>query len=569
MSSFDPFEEIPAASPGDLLSPQTQADLPVGSAGESLGVIVRGSLSKGLDLKLDPGVSLETLRAGMFAVAGGEMFDFFSLVTDLELTATNPEAVDAPPPAPGSLLRQVLAGDSLYTRAMLRPHLMVNRAEPDAKKALLPVKTIPGHFTVVRRATPEDVNRVFGSEEQSPYHFHIGEPLEMDEIPVCLNLEAFAERSNGIFGKSGTGKTFLTRLMLCGLVHKNAGVNLIFDMHGEYGWRGTDEGRPGGSTKGLRELYPDRVQVFTLDPRPTVKYDREIRIPYSFLEPEDILSLQKVIGLTSTSAENSYLLQRRFGRHWFARTLDMDTKEVAEEEDAHQGAMQALRRKLGRLQKECSGFLWPDERVVEDAIPLVLRNLEQGIHTVIDFGRYSQLIHYILVANILTRRIDEQWREKSEQHFSDPDRHPRPPRLVITIEEAHKFLEPGIAEQTIFGRIARELRKYNVTLLVVDQRPSQIQKEVLSQLGTKFCCLLDDESDVEAVLAGTSGSGGLRSVLASLDTRQQALVFGHALPMPVVVKTRSYDEQFWKTVGYLPPEERSARAREDRKRLWD
>src|SRR2546423_6835731 len=137
----------------------------------------------------------------------------------------------------------------------------------------------------------------------------------------------------------------------------------------------------------------------------------------------------------------------------------------------------------------------------------------------------------MLVANLLTRRIDERWREKTELYLSAPEREARPPRLVITIEEAHKFLEPGIADQTIFGRIARELRKYSVTLLVVDQRPSQIQREVLSQMGTKICCLLDDARDVDAVLEGTSGSGGLRSVLASLDTRQQALIFGHALPI--------------------------------------
>ena len=36
---------------------------------------------------------------------------------------------------------------------------------------------------------------------------------------------------------------------------------------------------------------------------------------------------------------------------------------------------------------------------------------------------------------------------------------------MITIEEAHKFLDPAIAGHTIFGTIARELRKYNVTLL--------------------------------------------------------------------------------------------------------
>ncbi len=64
---------------------------------DRLGVIVRGSLSKGLELKLDPRVPLESLRAGMFAIADGQTFDFFSLVTDLELTATAPEALDAPP----------------------------------------------------------------------------------------------------------------------------------------------------------------------------------------------------------------------------------------------------------------------------------------------------------------------------------------------------------------------------------------------------------------------------------------------------------------------------------------
>lgn len=534
---------------------------------DRLGIIVRGSLSKGLELKLDSDVSLETLRTGMFAIAGGSVYDFFSLVTDLELTATHPEALEAPPPAPGSLLGEVLAGDSLYTRATLRPHLMVEQQPVDPAAALQPVKTIPAHFTEVRRATPEDVSRVFGGE-QTESHFQIGSPLEMEEIPLCVNLNSFAERSNGIFGKSGTGKTFLTRLVLCGLVQKNAAVNLIFDMHGEYGWKGTDEGSASGQTKGLKQLFFDRVQVFTLDPRPTVNADWAIRIPYSFLDPEDVLSLQKVLSLTPTAAENSYLLQRRFGRNWFGETLNMDAREVASEEQAHEGSMAALRRKLSRLAHECEGFLRPDGEAGEDAVDRIIANLERGVHTVIDFGRYSRLAHYILVANILTRRIDEKWREKTEKHLSDTARYPKPPRVVITIEEAHKFLEPGIADQTIFGRIARELRKYNVTLLVVDQRPSQIEREVLSQLGTKICCLLDDEHDVEAVLAGTSGSGGLRSVLASLDTRQQALVFGHALPMPVVVKTRSYDEAFWKSLGVRNETERREQAKKDRS-LWD
>ena len=112
--------------------------------------------------------------------------------------------------------------------------------------------------------------------------------------------------------------------------------------------------------------------------------------------------------------------------------------------------------------------------------------------------------------------------------------------MTIVIEEAHRFLSPAVASQSPFGLIAREMRKNNVTLLVVDQRPSAIDPEVLSQVGTKVCCLLDDERDVDAVMAGASGSRELRSVLAGLRSRQQSLFFGEAVPIPVAVQVRDY-----------------------------
>jgi len=152
------------------------------------------------------------------------------------------------------------------------------------------------------------------------------------------------------------------------------------------------------------------------------------------------------------------------------------------------------------------------------------------------------------VANILTRRIHRKYVELTEKALGDPALKPRP--LMITIEEAHKFLSPGLAQQTSFGIIARELRKYNVTLLVVDQRPSGIDPEVLSQLGTRVTCLLNDERDIDAVLTGISGAQALRGVLASLDSKQQALLLGHAVPMPVVVQSRTYDNaEFRRSMG--------------------
>ena len=125
-------------------------------------------------------------------------------------------------------------------------------------------------------------------------------------------------------------------------------------------------------------------------------------------------------------------------------------------------------------------------------------------------------------------------------------------RLVIFVEEAHKFLTPEVASQTIFGAIARELRKYNVTLMIVDQRPSGIDSEVMSQLGTRLSCALNDDRDMNAVLMGARDAGQLRNVLSRLDSKQQALVFGHAVPMPVVVRPRDYDEAFYADMGSGP-----------------
>jgi len=174
----------------------------------------------------------------------------------------------------------------------------------------------------------------------------------------------------------------------------------------------------------------------------------------------------------------------------------------------------------------------------DNAVKRILEYLERDINVVLEFGRYTDVTAYILVANLLTRRIHAQYRERMEKAIGEDIAPPHP--LVITLEEAHRFLNPGVADQTIFGTIAREMRKYNVTLLVIDQRPSGIDDEVMSQLGTKITCLLDNERDIDSVLSGVSGKSELKSVLARLESRQQALIFGHAVPMPVVVRTREY-----------------------------
>ena len=534
---------------------------------QRVGVVVSGSLIGGLEMKLDEWHSVEDIRAGKFVVIEGEKSRFFCMVTDVRLDATNQQVLADPPGEEEDLMRQVLHGTATYGTVCLRPLLMTEKEGERVAAAEEPhlVKTIPVHFSVVCEAEEEDVNRIFGSEDFGPRYFHIGRPLDM-ETPICIDLEGFIERSNGIFGKTGTGKTFLTRLVLAGLIHKNRAVNLIFDMHSEYGWQATQEsGSSSGSfVKGLKQLFGSKVSIFTLDPesarRRNVQSDFVVKIPYNQITVEDIASLADELNLNPTAVESAYLVVSKFGRDWLSTLIRQDPKDIKDFADhvgAHPESISALHRKLKRLEK----FDFLQEHVVDDAVFRIMEYLEKGTNIVLEFGQQSSFLCYMLVANILTRRIHDLYVQKTEQYLATRRPQEKPKQLIITIEEAHKFLNPMAARQTIFGTIAREMRKYFVSLLIVDQRPSSIDDEVMSQIGTRVTSLLSDEKDIAAVLTGVSNASWLRSVLASLDSKQQALLMGHAVPMPVVIRTRDYDSVFYASLGHVEGEALAQKAR--------
>ncbi|MCI0880037.1 MAG: ATP-binding protein, partial [Chloroflexi bacterium] len=317
------------------------------------------------------------------------------------------------------------------------------------------------------------------------------------------------------------------------------------------------------NVKGLKQLFPSQVATFTLDEasarRRGVSTDEVVRIGYSEIEPEDVELLRETLNLSDVAASAAFNLQQHFGpREWLQRFLELQgpaVNELATEIQVHPSALGSLHNRLSRLKR----FDFLVEKSGHDAANRMIEHLDRGKHVVLEFGRYGRdLTAYMLVSNLLTRRIHNRYVDRMEEAEGGQGRSPRP--LVIVIEEAHKFLSPAVASHTIFGIIARELRKYNVTLMVIDQRPSAIDSEVMSQLGTRLTCLLDNDRDIEAVLSGTPGSRQLRTVLARLEAKQQALIFGHALPMPVVVRIREYGSpesyaQFSRSEDALPAQE--------------
>ncbi len=515
-----------------------------------MGHILSGSLTEGFVMRIAPEVQLEEIKTGKFLCIIGNQYKFFSLITDLSLEVTHPDILLFPPSPQETMLTTLLHQRDIYATAVLKPMLMLTK-----ENHAIPVKTVPPHFATVYEADNNDVALIFGDEaEPSKKYFTIGVPLDMT-TPVCLDLEKLTERSNGIFGKTGTGKTFITRLILAGLINNDKAVNLIFDMHSEYGLQARKEGNDNSFVKGLKTLFPDRVAIFSLDPESTRRRggnpDVVLELTYQSIQVEDILALQDELNLHTTALETAYLLTAHYKQNWLQTLLDNgdNLKEFANGIGANQESIAALYRKLKRIDR--LPFIKPASAgAVKDysSIDQMLDYIDRGISIVVEFGNYTSSFVYLLISNMITRRIHSTYINKTERFLGSQKKEDEPRKLLITIEEAHKFLNPQAARQTIFGTIAREMRKYYVSLLVVDQRPSGIDEEIISQIGTKIVAQLSDEKDISSVLTGINNASHLRSILATLDTKKQVLVLGHAVAMPVVIQTREYNEAFYRAM---------------------
>jgi DNA helicase HerA-like ATPase len=511
--------------------------------GDQLGVVTGGGFAAGLEVRLD-GASSEELQVGSFVVLQGDHNRYFSLLSDLQLQVTDP-AVTSDPPIDSPFLAAALRGIHTYTQAVVRPSLVLEDAdELTGDPRPTAVRTIPAHFAVMRRAREEDFDVVFGAE--SDERFALGSPIAMEHVQVPIDLSKLIERSSGIFGQTGAGKSVLARLVLFGLIKSNLASTLVFDMHGEYA--SAQPSKPG--IPGLRDLFgASRIKVYSLDSRDS-DAQNHIRIGLNQIEPADIELLTDELNLNDTFFATSYLLRRHFNEQWLARLLEMEDADIevfASESGAHAGALSALRRKLLYLE-DCD---YTVRTRSDDPVRDIVALLERGEHVVVQFGPRHRLRDYMLVANLLTRRIHEKYTERSETARSNGAGERR--ALVVVLEEAHKFLNAQAAKQSIFGTIAREMRKFGVSLLVVDQRPSGIDSEVMSQLGTRISGLLTDENDIAAVLSGTSDRSSLRGMLASLEPSQQCLVVGHAIPMPMILRTRDYSFELGKLLDGKGP----------------
>ena len=167
-----------------------------------VGVVTDGAFNAFLTVRLDPGRSSEQVRIVDFVIIEGEEYLYFSLISDIQLRATDKSLLADPPRDASPFIRRALAGTSTYATVQIKPMLMIEKPQEgemvDVLAAPQPVRTIPMHFATLRQATHGDFRVVFGEEDKT--HFSMG-----TRNP---DLRRFTTAS----GKAGRGIPYRARL---------------------------------------------------------------------------------------------------------------------------------------------------------------------------------------------------------------------------------------------------------------------------------------------------------------------------------------------------------------------
>jgi DNA helicase HerA-like ATPase len=130
---------------------------------------------------------------------------------------------------------------------------------------------------------------------------------------------------------------------------------------------------------------------------------------------------------------------------------------------------------------------------------------------------------------------------------------------LLVLEEAHHYLrtiinnDAVVADALAYERLAKEGRKFGLSMWISTQRPSELSSTVLSQCGTWICFRTAGQADMNAIGAATEWLDKRELTAIAGLPRQQAIFFGAGVPLPTRIiipnanpKPRSHDPKYSK-----------------------
>lgn len=339
---------------------------------------------------------------------------------------------------------------------------------------------------------------------------------------VGINIEAIP-RMMGMFGMTGSGKTN-TELILNAQIVDNSPktVALIFDFAGQL-----LEGKEITPQRGLQNhpLFHTKVQYYSAR-------GGKIAIGLRSITPHMLPALFP--DIQPPQLKVAWALYRKLGETWIEETRAVNASNGYSGVGKLAGytgktALEALMLKLNSLSSE----LFPP--TAYNFVNSVAQNICKGITCLVDISGISseeQNRITCLAASAVAQHYKRMWEENYEEWQ-------KLPTLLITLEEAHEFLNPE-KPRNIFSDIALTYRKYRVGLNAVTPRPSKINFDVFAELWTKVIMKTELQRDRNWLTTNTPYLEYSDTEIKMLDVGEALLISEPKIRFAVPIKVMHY-----------------------------
>jgi hypothetical protein len=389
---------------------------------------------------------------------------------------------------------------------------------------------------------PALIDSIYGSYAEGD--FAIGKLSLLPEQSAKINLDAFLTRHAAILGQTGGGKSWTVASLIQKMCGFQQATIVLFDLHGEY-----------------TKTFGDSADVISAN---------DLELPYWLMNSEELLGL--MVDRSESAAPNQIakfkeLLQSAKEAHAenkalglkkitidtpvffdFANILNefrrLDTEMVAGTTKEKQGPLfgqfyRLLMRVDSRLNDRRYDLIFKPKTYntsasMEDLFRRLLgeKSGDRKKVVVVDLSPVPFDVRASVISLILRCLFDfAYWHRRV-----NTERYP----ISVFADEAHIYLCDGDtateAAKHSAERIAKEGRKYGISLTVISQRPREVSATILSQCNSFLCLRIsnpDDQSYVRNLLPDSVR--GISSMFSTLR-RGEAILLGDSVMMPTRIK---------------------------------
>lgn len=413
------------------------------------------------------------------------------------------------------------------------------------------VSSLPCLDDPVLAASSEDTATVYAMPQRQAVR--IGTIHQDPSVSAHVSVDDLLGRHFAIVGATGSGKSCALALLLQGIIEANPnGHVLLLDPHGEYG-----------------QAFGDRAEQMSVD---------QLRLPYWTLEFEELVEIlfgtEKDLMAGEIAALRQLVLRARLSyaqdKHDCASiTVDTPTPYTLSElnylieqetgrltNQATLAPLLKLKTRLSAVQSDKRyAFLFPNDLVLRDDLASILGQLfrvptDGKPLCTLDLSGVSSEIMNVVVAVLCRLAFNLA--------VSIGQRVP----LLLICEEAHRYApqDTGLGFEPAkrsLARIAKEGRKYGISLGLLSQRPAELAVSILSQCSTMLAFRMMNNADQDMIQAALSDvSPALVNSLPLLGNGE-AVIVGEGIAVPMRLR-----------LAQLPPDRRPRSNSAKFSRLW-